>query len=80
MYIICEKDYIERLGYKLENETNIGDSDTVDDLIEIIKNNRDIEIAKRTIYNAIKTGKPIFNKYYIYKIREEEEYEQTRNV
>lgn len=73
MYIICEKDYIERLGNKLENETNIGDSDTVDDLIEIIKNNRDIEIAKRTIYNAIKTGKPIFNKYYIYKIREEEE-------
>ena len=73
MYIICEKDDIERLGNKLENETNIGDSDTVDDLIEIIKNNRDIEIAKRTIYNAIKTGKPIFNKYYIYKIREEEE-------
>ena len=73
MYIVCEKTYIERLGKKLEDEMNIGDSDNVDELIKLIKDNQNIEIAKRTIYNAIKTGKPIFNKYYIYKIKEEVE-------
>lgn len=70
MYIVCEKDKIDRLGIKLDDEINIGDRNNVDELIQLIKEIRDIKISKRTIYNAIKTGKPIFGKYYIYKIKD----------
>lgn len=72
MYIICEKDKINRLGEYLDNEINIGDSDSIDELVKLIESIRDIKISKRTIYQAIKDGKPIFNKYYIYKIKEED--------
>lgn len=71
MYVIYEKDYIDRLGKKIDNQLNIGDSDSVDGIIKILKNNRNIILAKRTIYNSIKTKKPIYNKYFIYKIKEE---------
>ena len=34
MYIVCEKDKIDRLGIKLDDEVNIGDRDNVDELIQ----------------------------------------------
>ena len=73
MYVVYEKSYIKRLGIKLEDEINILDTDNITELIEQMKQKQDIKIAKRTIYQAIKSGKPIFDKYYIYKIKEEVE-------
>ena len=72
MYVVYEKGYIKRLGIKLEDEINILDTDNITELIEQMKQKQDIKIAKRTIYQAIKSGKPIFDKYYIYKIKDEE--------
>lgn len=73
MYIVCEKIYTKRLGNELEDEINIIDSDNIEELIKQIKEKQKVEIARRTIFNAIKNGKPIFDKYYIYKIKEEVE-------
>lgn len=73
MYIVCEKSFVDKLGVKIEDEINIIDSDNIGELIELMKEKQKIEIARRTIFNAIKTGKPIFDKYYIYKINEEVE-------
>lgn len=72
MYVVYEKGYIKRLGIKLEDEINILDTDNITELIEQMKQKQNIKIAKRTIYQAIKSGKPIFDKYYIYKIKDEE--------
>ena len=73
MYVVYEKSYIEKLGNRLEDEVNILDTDNIAELIKEMKEKQNVEIAKRTIYQAIKSGKPVFNKYYIYKIKEEEE-------
>ena len=73
MYIVCEKIYTKRLGEDLEDEINIIDSDDINELINQMKNKQKIDIARRTIFNAIKTKKPIFDKYYIYKIKEKDE-------
>ena len=73
MYIVCEKIYTKRLGKELEDEINIIDSDNIEELIKQMKEKQKINIARRTIFNAIKENKPIFNKYYIYKIKEEVE-------
>lgn len=70
MYIICEKTYIDRLGKQIDDETNIGNSESVEGLIKKLEQYSNLKIAKRTIYNAIKTEKPIYDKYYIYKIKE----------
>ena len=72
MYIICEKSKINRLGEEFDDEINIGDSDSVANLITLIEKIRSVKVAKRTMYTAIKTGQPIFGKYYIYKIKDKE--------
>lgn len=70
MYVIYEKDYIDRLGKKIDNQVNIGDSNSVNGIVQILKNKRKLDITTRCIYKAIKTKVPISNKYYIYKIKE----------
>jgi len=72
MYVVYEKIYNEKLGKLQEDEINIIDSDNISELIEKIKEKQKVSIARRTIFNAIKTKQPIFNKYYIYKIKDEE--------
>ena len=51
------------------NETNIGDSDSVNGIIKILKFKRNVNISKRTIYRAIKNNSSIEDRYYIYKIK-----------
>lgn len=68
MYVVYKKDYIERFGELIEDEINIGDSDSVMGLVRYLKS-KDINIAKRTIYKAINTKKPIHDTYFIYKIK-----------
>jgi hypothetical protein len=68
IYIVCEKTYFDRLGEQIEDETNIFDSDSVDGLLNKFKS-KNIKMAKRTIYKAIKNKKPVENKYFIYKIK-----------
>ena len=72
MYIICEKSKINRLGEEFDDEINIGDSDSVANLITLIEKIRSVKVAKRTMYNAIKTGQPIFCFFYIYKMQAKE--------
>lgn len=68
IYIICEKTYIDRLGEQIEDETNIGDSDTVKGLVEYLRS-KNIKIAKSAIYKTINTKKPIYDRYFVYKIK-----------
>lgn len=70
MYVIYEKEYIDRLGVKIDNQVNIGDSSCVDGILKILETKRNIKLSKRGIYKSIKTKQPIYNKYYIYKIKE----------
>ena len=67
-YVVYQKTYIERLGELIEDETNLCDSDNVNNLIKLLKS-KDIKIAKSAIYKAIKTKKPIYDKYFVYKIK-----------
>ena len=38
--------------------------------VKILETKRNIKLSKRGIYKSIKTKQPIYNKYYIYKIKE----------
>lgn len=69
MYVIYEKDFIERLGVKINNQINIGDSSSVDGIVKIFELKRNVKLSKRVIYKAIKTQLPIYDRYYIYKIK-----------
>ncbi len=69
MYVIYEKNYIDRPTGLIPNETNIGDSDSVNGIIKILKFKRNINISKRTIYRAIKNNSCVEDRYYIYKIK-----------
>ena len=69
MYVIYEKSYIDRPTGLIPNETNIGDSNSVDGIVDILKIKRNINISKRTIYRSIKEKSIINDKYYIYKIK-----------
>lgn len=69
MYVIYEKSYIDRLGKQLDDQVNMGDSECVDGVIKLLEKHRNLKLSKRTIYQAIKSKKPIYNKYYIYKIK-----------
>lgn len=71
MYIICEKSYIDRLGDKVDDQTNIGDSDSVNGILKILETKRKLNLSKRAIYKSIKDKTPIYGKYYIYKIKSE---------
>ena len=68
IYVVYEKTYIERLGELIEDETNLCDSDSVKELIELLRS-KDIKTSKRTIYRAIKNRQPIQDKYFVYKIK-----------
>ncbi|MBR3209173.1 MAG: hypothetical protein IKN65_00240 [Clostridia bacterium] len=63
-YILCKKDYL------LEDETNIFDGDTPNDILEHLKK-ENINISRRTLFYAIKNQKEIEDKYLIYKIDNE---------
>ena len=67
-YVVYEKTYIERLGELIEDETNLCDSDSIKELIELLRS-KDIKIAKSAIYKAIKTKKLIYDKYFVYKMK-----------
>lgn len=67
-YVVYEKTYIERLGELIEDETNLGDSDSIEELLELLRS-KDIETSKRTIYRKIKNKEPIKDKFYVYKIK-----------
>lgn len=67
-YVVYEKTYIERLGEFIEDETNLCDSDSVENLIKLLKS-KDIKVARATIYRAIKNKKPIYDKYFVYKMK-----------
>lgn len=67
-YVVYEKTYIDRLGELIEDETNLCDSDNVNDLIKILKD-KNIKIARATIFKAIKTKKAIYDKYFVYKMK-----------
>lgn len=68
MFIICEKSYIERLGKKIDDETNLYDSDNVSGIQEFLRK-QNVNITKRAIYNAIKNKNLIKNRYIVYKIK-----------
>lgn len=67
MFIVCEKTYIDRLGKLIDDETNLYDTDNIYRVQEFLKK-QNVEVTKRTIYNAIKTKKLIKNRYSVYKI------------
>lgn len=68
MYIVCEKSYIERLGKRIDDETNLHDSNSVDGIQKFLEK-QNVNITKRAIYNAIKNKNLIANRYTIYKIK-----------
>lgn len=68
MFIICEKTYIDRLGTKIDDETNLHDSDNVNGIQEFLKK-QNINVTKRAIYYAIKNKNLIADKYSVYKIK-----------
>ena len=67
-YIVCEKSYIDRLGEKIDDETNLHDSNSVNGVQEFLKK-QNVEVTKRAIYYAIKNKNLIADKYSIYKIK-----------
>lgn len=69
-YVIYEKSYIERLGNKIDDEVNIGDSDTINGVVKLLKNKRDLELNERTIYRSLKSKQPIKEKYFIFRMKD----------
>lgn len=70
-YVVYQKTYIERLGEFIEDETNLCESDNVDNLLKLLRS-KDIKTSKRTIYRAIKDKTPIKDKldeFYVYKMK-----------
>lgn len=68
-YVIYEKGYIDRLGEKIEDETNIGDSESLNGVLELLEKKRNLKISLRTIYRSLKYKHPIKDKYIIFKIK-----------
>lgn len=69
-YVIYEKSYIERLGQLIDDEINIGEGDSIKDVIYLLKKLRNFEIKKSVVYKSLKTKQPISNKYIIFKMKE----------
>lgn len=69
-YVIYEKSYIERLGNKIDDEVNIGDSDTINGVVKLLKSKRDLELNERTIYRSLKSKQPIKEKYFIFRMKD----------
>ena len=69
-YVIYEKSYIERLGNKIDDEVNIGDSDTINGVVKLLKSKRDLDLNERTIYRSLKSKQPIKEKYFIFRMKD----------
>lgn len=67
-YVVCEKSFIERLGEKIDDETNLHDSNSVDGIQEFLKK-QNVDVTKRAIYYAIKNKNLIADRYSVYKIK-----------
>lgn len=68
-YVIYEKSYIDRLGEKINDEVNMGDSESINGVLKLLETKRNIKVTKRAIYKSMKTNKPIKDKYLIFKIK-----------
>lgn len=68
-YVIYEKSYIDRLGEKINDEINMGDSESINGILKLLETKRNIKVTKRAIYKSMKTNKPIKDKYFIFKIK-----------
>lgn len=68
MYVLYEKTYIDRLGKRLDDEINILDGDTIEELLIKLKS-KNIKASRRTLFYALKTKSLINGKYYVYKIK-----------
>lgn len=68
-YVIYEKSYIDRLGEKINDEVNMGDSESINGILKLLETKRNLKITKRAIYKSIKNNKPIKDKYLIFKIK-----------
>lgn len=69
-YVIYEKSYIDRLGKLIDDEVNIGDSESVLGVLRILKNKRNVKVEKRQIYKSIKNKVLINDKYLIFKMKD----------
>jgi hypothetical protein len=67
MYVLYEKTYIDRLGKRLDDEINILDGDTIEELLMKLKS-KNIKASRRTLFYALKTKSLINGKYLLYKI------------
>lgn len=68
-YVIYEKSYIERFGRKIDDEINIGDTDSLIGVIDLLNEKRDIKTSKRAIYRSIQNKTPLKDKYFIFKMK-----------
>lgn len=68
MYVLYEKTYIDRLGKRLDDEINILDGDTIEELVRKLKA-KNIKASRRSLFYALKTKSLINGKYYVYKIK-----------
>lgn len=69
-YVIYEKSYIDRLGKLIDDEVNIGDSESVLGVLRILKNKRNVKVEKRQIYKSIKNKVLIKDKYLVFKMKD----------
>lgn len=69
-YVIYEKSYIDRLGEKIDDEINIGDSDSVLGILRILELKRNFKTTKMSVYRSIKNKEPIRDKYIIFKMKD----------
>lgn len=69
MYVLYEKTHIDRLGKRLDDELNLLDGDTIEELVKKLKA-KNIKASRRTLFYALKTKSLINGKYYVYKIKD----------
>lgn len=68
-YVVYEKINFERLGKLIEDEQYLIENDNINDLITQLLVKFDINISRRAVFKSIKYNKPIFDKFFIYKIK-----------
>ena len=68
VYTVYERYYEDRLGQQVEDEMNLWESDSVKNLIDLLRS-KNIKVAKSIIYKSIKEHRPIYDKYFVYKIK-----------
>ena len=68
-YVAYEKTNLERLGKLIEDERYLIENDNVNDLMKQLLIKFGIHISRRAIFKSIKYNEPIFDKFFIYKIK-----------